>query len=100
MLSRNYFTLPFYIPRIVRLCVNWHEYLFNYLSRRGKQAEYRMRNGIRLVDDSGELPGTVAVVFVRQEYGPVERFRTIMDIGANVGAFSVYAAHCNPDARI
>ena len=100
MLSKNYFTFPFYVPRIFGLCVNWHEYLFNYLSRGNHPAEYRMRNGIRLVDDMGELAGTMAVVFVRREYGPIEDCRTIVDIGAHLGTFAVYASQSSPDALI
>jgi FkbM family methyltransferase len=100
MLSKNYFTLPFYIPRIFSLCVNWPEYLYNYLTRGRRPAEYRMRSGIRLVDGMGELPGTMAVVFVRREYGPMKEFRTIVDIGAHLGTFAVYAAACCPAARI
>ena len=59
-----------------------------------------MRNGIRMVDERGELAGTMAVVFVRREYGPIERCRTIVDIGAHLGTFSIYASQSCPDARI
>jgi FkbM family methyltransferase len=100
MLSKNCFTLPFYIPRICSLWSNWPEYLFNYVSGGSRPAEYRMRSGVRLIDDMGALPGTMAVVFVRQEYGPLERFRTIVDIGAHLGAFAVHAAQSCPDARV
>ena len=100
MISRNYFTFPFYLPRICRLWSNWPEYLVNYLLRRSTPAEYRMRNGTKLIDGSGDSAGTLAVVFVRREYGCLERFRTIVDIGANMGSFAVYAAQSCPDARI
>ena len=100
MLSKNFFTLPFYIPRICSLWSNWHEYLFNYVWRGCRPTEYRMRSGARLMDDMGALPGTMAVVFVRREYGPLERFRTIVDIGAHMGAFAVHAAQSCPDARV
>ena len=100
MISRNYFTFPFYIPRIYRLWSNWPEYLYNYLLRRSTPVEYRLRNGVRMVDGSGDLTGTLAVVFVRREYGDVKRFRTVVDIGANVGTFALYAAQAAPDAQI
>jgi FkbM family methyltransferase len=101
MVTQNYFTFPLYLPRICRLWSNWPEYLFNYLSRRSDvPAEYRMRNGIRLVDGRGGMAGTIAVVFVRQEYGEVDQFKTIVDIGANMGTFAVYAAQSNPDAHV
>ena len=79
---------------------NWPEYLFNYILRRHKPAEYRLRNGYRLLDTTGTLPGTLAQVFIRRQYGSVERFRVIVDIGANIGSFTIYAAQSNLQARI
>jgi len=76
------------------------KYLFNYVLRRNRPAEYRTRTGFRLIDGRGTLAGTLAEVFVRREYGSLERFRTIVDIGANMGSFAVYAAQSRPDARI
>jgi FkbM family methyltransferase len=100
MLTQNHFTFPFYIPRICRLWSNWPQYLFNYLSRGNMPAEYRMRDGLRLVDGRGGMHGTIAVVFIRREYGTLDRFETIVDIGANMGTFAIHAALCNPDARV
>jgi FkbM family methyltransferase len=100
MITHNYFTLPFYIPRICLLWSNWPEYLFNYVLRRSRPTEYRMRSGLRVIDATGTLPGTLAEVFVRRRYGSVEGFQTIVDVGANVGSFAVYAAQSSPDARI
>lgn len=100
-ISRNYFTFPYYVPRIFSLLRNWPEYLVRYLSRSRLPTEYRMRNGVRLKDDgSATLSGTIAVVFIRREYGVPERFRTIVDIGANVGSFAVFAAQACPDAKV
>jgi FkbM family methyltransferase len=106
MISQNYFTFPLYLPRICRLWSNWPEYLCDYLLRRNSRfrkttaAVYRMRNGVQLMDSSGTLAGTMAVVFVRREYGRFERLRTIVDIGANIGSFAVYAAQFCPEAKI
>lgn len=100
MITQNYFTLPFYIPRICRLWTNWPEYLFNYVLRRYTPAEYRMRSGLRVIDGTGTLPGTLAEVFVRRRYGSLERLQTIVDVGANVGSFALYAAQSCPEARI
>lgn len=100
MITQNYFTLPFYLPRICRLWTNWPQYLLNYVLRRRRPTEYRMRNGIKVIDTTGTLPGTLAEVFVRRRYGSVGGFRTIVDVGANVGSFAVYAAQASPHARI
>jgi FkbM family methyltransferase len=100
MITWNYFTLPFQIPRICYLFSNWPEYLFNYVLRIRKPAEYRLRSGFRLIDGTGTLAGTLAQVFVRKQYGSVERSRVIVDIGANIGGFAVYAAQSCQDAQI
>jgi FkbM family methyltransferase len=100
MLSRNYFTFPFYVPRICQQWQNWPRYLFDYVLRRQVASEYTMRNGVKLVDDRGTLAGTIAVVFVRQEYGALDRFKIIVDVGANIGIFTVFAAQSSPGARI
>jgi len=100
MISQNCFTFPLYLPRVCRIWRNWPEYLVNYVFRRNKRTEYRMRCGVRFIDDQGHLAGTLAVVFVRREYGKVDQFRTIVDIGANVGSFAIYAAQSNPNATV
>ena len=100
MITQNYFTLPFYLPRICSLWTNWPEYLLNYTLRRRRPAQYQLRSGLRLIDATGTLPGTLAEVFVRRRYGTVTGFRTIVDVGANVGSFAVYAAQSSPRARI
>jgi FkbM family methyltransferase len=100
MILQNYLTFPFYIPRICSLWSNWPEYLFNYALRRHKPAEYRTRKGFRLIDGRGTLAGTLAEVFVRREYGSLERFRTIVDVGANMGSFAIYAAQSCQGARV
>jgi FkbM family methyltransferase len=92
MISQHYFTFPLYIPRTWRLFKNWPEYLFNYLLRRQQPAEYRLRNGDRLIDSAGTMAGTLAVVYLRREYGLPHDARVIVDIGANMGCFSVFAA--------
>jgi FkbM family methyltransferase len=74
--------------------------LSNYLLRKKIPAEYMLRDGHRLSDGTGTLAGTIAAVFIRREYGLVHSFRTIIDIGANMGCFAVYAALQSPEARI
>src|SRR5262245_29887747 len=91
LITQNCLTFPLYVPRICRLWTNWPEYMIDYLLRRHPRlrkagpAIYRMRTGVRLVDTTGTLAGTMAVVFVREEYGRLDQFKTILDIGANIG---------------
>ncbi len=100
MISQHYLTFPFYIPLVCTLFKNWPLFLFNYLFRRTQPAEYRFRNGKRLIDGTGTLAGTIAVVFIRREYGEIDKFQTILDIGANMGSFMLYAAMSNLVSKI
>lgn len=100
IISRNLLTLPFYVPRIYYLLNNWALYFYNYIFRRKLPSIYNFRDGFQLIDGTGTLPGTIAVVFLRREYGLIHKFKTILDIGANMGSFMVYAAQSCPDARI
>jgi FkbM family methyltransferase len=91
-LSQHIFSFPLYFPRIYLTIQNWPLFLTNYLSRRNRPSTYFFRNGYKIHDPIGTLTGTIAVVFVRREYGDMKRFKTIVDIGANMGAFSIYSA--------
>jgi len=85
-----------YVPRAVRLLKNWPTYLMYYIGLRDGGQTFRFRNGVVLRDEEGTLSGTIAVVFLRQHYGPLTQKSTIVEIGANVGTFTVYAA-CQSD---
>ncbi len=100
MITQNYFTFPFQLPRVISQIHNWPLYLSNYLLRRKRPAEYKLKNGFRLIDGTGTLAGTIAVIFIRREYGSMKDYRTIIDIGANMGSFAVYAALACPNAKI
>jgi FkbM family methyltransferase len=51
-------------------------------------------------DGSGTLAGTIAVVYIRREYGVPLESRTIVDIGANMGCFTLFAASKIPTAKV
>jgi FkbM family methyltransferase len=54
-------------------------------------APYRFRSGARLRIGRGVDHVPIIEIFLRQEYGTVPDGAVIVDIGANVGTFSVYA---------
>lgn len=43
---------------------------------------------------------TVFVIFVRKDYGDIHPHGSVIDIGANIGVFSLYAAHCGKAERV
>ncbi len=62
--------------------------------------EFRLRGGQALTLDSWEDLTTAWVVFFGEEYRVPHDCRTIVDAGANIGAFSLLAARDAPGARI
>lgn len=89
-----------YIPTIMLRIRNWPTYFLCYLGFKRGDATYVFRNGITLRDRDGAASGTIAVVFIRQQYGRIEGRSTIIEIGANVGIFAVFAASTDPRVRI
>lgn len=54
-----------------------------------------LRNGLKItLSDHPHDIRTVFVIFVRNDYGRVNRDDIVVDIGANIGIFSLYAAFC------
>jgi len=69
-------------------------FLLHYLRRTSPEdRSVELRDGTRI-----ELSGhphdviTLFVIFVREDYGRLAAPRTVVDVGANIGAFSLYAA--------
>ena len=53
---------------------------------------YTLRNGMKIYLSSNPHDSvTVAVIFGKNEYGKIPEHGTIIDIGANIGVFSLYA---------
>jgi len=89
-----------YLPSIVLTVKNWPAFLLNYSGIAHRGGTYYLRNGMILRDEEGTLTGTIAVVFLRKHYGAVHGKGVIVDIGANIGVFTVFAASESPHARI
>lgn len=89
-----------YIPTVIRTLKNWPMYLLYYLGIRKGGGAFVFRNGVRLCDEEGTASGTIAVVFIRKHYGSVVDKLTVVDIGANIGTFSIYAASSDSGVRL
>lgn len=72
------------------LGIGWNEYPIDFLATSGVRLSLR---------DQDEVV-TAWVVFCREEYVVSRCCRTILDVGANYGAFTLRAAAAAPDARI
>lgn len=81
-----------YLPKIIFLIKNWPDFLLHYLGFKKGGAEYLFRNGIKIKTKDAISSATVSVIFIKNDYGSVSDNSIIIDIGANIGVFSIFAA--------
>ncbi len=81
-----------YLPSIVRAFKDWRRFLLDYAFLQSRGALYSLRNGLRVLTSGSQDAATLAVVFAKREYGAVPEDAVLVDLGANIGAFSLYAA--------
>jgi FkbM family methyltransferase len=70
------------------------ELLYLYFRRQNPASnKVELRNGhtLYLSGDSSDIV-TVYLIFCRHDYGKIDRGSTIVDIGSNIGIYSIYAA--------
>ena len=87
-------------PRAARKLKDWPRFMYNYALGLVPDDPYVFRNGARLQIGRGVDHVPIIEVFLREEYGRIPDGATILDLGANIGTFSVYAATSARDVRI
>jgi len=67
--------------------------LYSYLFRRPlKERKVQLRDGLQIAtSDCPDDVVTLFCVFVRKDYGEIPKGALVVDVGANIGAFSLYA---------
>jgi FkbM family methyltransferase len=87
-------------PLAARKIKNWPRFMFNYALGVVPDAPYAFRNRARLRIGRGVDHVPIIEIFLREEYGKVDGGAVILDIGANIGAFSIYAAMSARDVTV
>ncbi|MEW6036215.1 MAG: FkbM family methyltransferase [Candidatus Micrarchaeota archaeon] len=86
------------VAGIISLVNEWPYYLAEYLGlRKGGKRVYSLRNGIRYATRGGSSDkGVLNDIWIRNTYAPpgfeIRETDTVMDIGAHIGVFTIYAA--------
>src|SRR6478672_3899822 len=88
--------------RCVRQSADWGALIGGYLGAWPLRYphEFRTRFGDVLTLEEFHDLVTAWIIFFRREYDVARDCRTIVDAGANIGAFSLYAARAAPVARV
>ena len=81
-----------YIPKIVLKLKNWYEFLKTYIGFDDNANIFEFRDGTRIRTYDGVDSSTLMVVMLREDYGKPKSNATIIDIGANIGTYSIHAA--------
>jgi FkbM family methyltransferase len=83
----------------IKTIKNWHLFVLDFFGfLKNKEIIYRLRNGLKFVARGGSTDAAEIVVVNGDLEYPKVLFKnminpTILDIGANIGSFSVYASH-------
>jgi FkbM family methyltransferase len=89
-----------HIPKAIAAIKNWPSFLLSYAGFTNEGMRFEFRDSSVIHTESGVDASTIYVVFFRMDYGIVAGNDVIIDIGANIGAFTFYAASQSPTARI
>jgi FkbM family methyltransferase len=82
-----------YIPIIIFKLKNWLPFLLNYIGFKNPGDNiYIFRNGTKIKTKEEIDSTTIAVVFIKKDYGDVTDNSIVIDIGANIGVYSIFAA--------
>lgn len=88
------------LPEAMRHVKNWPSFMWNYALGLVPEEPYRFRNGAKLRIGRGVDHVPVIEIFFREDYGAMPSDAVIVDLGASVGVFSVYAAATAKHVRI
>ncbi len=81
-----------FLPAIILKIKNWPVFLLNYIGLKDGKFECILRNGVRIKVDDNINAATIAVVFIKKDYGDINDNSVVIDIGANIGVYSIFAA--------
>lgn len=100
IISPRAFSYAKYIPRIWRTVENWIPFVFDYVGLTDKGRVYTLRNGTKIRTGDGMSSGTIAVIFLKKDYGePPPPNAVVIDIGANIGVYALYACQ-SPGVKV
>lgn len=89
-----------YLPLAIQKIRNWPSFMYHYALGLTPSAAYRFRNGARLIIGRGIDHVPIIEIFLEEEYGSVPHGAVVIDLGANIGVFTIYAAATAREVRV
>jgi len=89
-----------YLPAIISRVKNWYSFVMNYVGFKNEGSLYKFRDGLKIKTNEGVDTATIIVVFFKHDYGTIEDNSTVIDIGGNIGSFSLYAASSSKNTKV
>jgi FkbM family methyltransferase len=87
-------------PLAARKLTSWPRFMCNYALGLVPETPYEFRNRARIMIGRGIDHVPIIEIFLREDYGAVADGAVILDLGANIGTFSIYAATTARDVTI
>lgn len=100
MLSWTSLRHVIYIPIVFLKIQNGFSFLLNWIGLKSEPKIYQFRNGIKIKVNDMTDTATVVVVFLKKEYGNIPDHSTVIDIGSNIGAFSIFAVGTSKRTKV
>lgn len=88
------------LPLAARKLSSWPRFMCNYALGLVPAEPYAFRNRARLRIGRGVDHVPIIEIFLREDYGRIDDGAVIVDLGANIGVFTVYAATTARNVRI
>jgi FkbM family methyltransferase len=89
-----------YLPPVATSVKNWPEFISNYLGFSSNCPVYRLRDGVSIKTNGVTDVATILDVYFRKDYGNASDNSVIIDIGANIGVYAIYAATKSQGSKI
>lgn len=84
-----------YVYKVISEFKNWLTFLLDHAHLIRGYPQYRLRNGLKInllrSDKCDWSTDMLMDIFIRKDYGNIPDNITIVDIGANIGAFALYS---------
>lgn len=84
-----------YTPKVVKTFKNWFGFFLNHLRIKKDLDEFILRNGLKIkvdrINDDGWSPSIIMDICIKNEYGFIKNNSVLIDIGANIGVFSLFS---------